>query len=101
MKDVSYNVIRSTLKVKIESMAQEFHAAFCNADLESYNAHKIIKDRSNRLKQQVQHQVNVKCQFDGICPCLRHNLLPCKIKNCLWRHVCRCGASDQIMTPKN
>ena len=28
-KDVPYNIIRSTLKIKIKSMTQEFHSAFC------------------------------------------------------------------------
>ena len=42
-----------------------------------------------------------KCKYDGKCPCLKHDLLPpCKIKNCLGRHVCRSGASDHVMTDK-
>tara|TARA_B000000565_G_scaffold9507_1_gene7250 strand:- start:1657 stop:2595 length:939 start_codon:yes stop_codon:yes gene_type:complete len=100
-KDISYNIIRSTLKVKIKSIAQEFHAAFCDADLDPYKADKVIRDRLNILNQQLQHQINDDYQFDVICPCLRHNLSPpCKIKNCPWRHVCRCGATDHIMTDK-
>ena len=60
LKDISYNIIRSTLKKKIKSMAQEFHAAFCNADLDLHKADKIIVDRLNVLKQQLQHQINDK-----------------------------------------
>ena len=53
------------------------------------------------LKQHLQHQINDKCQFDSRSPCLRHTLSPpCKIKNCLWRHVCRC-AYDHIMTDEH
>ena len=101
-KDISYNIIRSTLKIKIKSMAQEFHAAFCDADLDPYKSDKVIRDRLDILKQQLQHQINDEYQFDSKCPCLRHNLSPpCKIKNCPWRHVCRCGASDHIMTDRH
>ena len=83
-------------------MTQEFHAVFCDADLDSYKSDKVIRDRLYILKQQLQHQINDEYQFDGKCPCLRHNLSPpCKIKNCPWRHVCRCGASDHIMTDKH
>ena len=88
LKDISHNIIGSTLKVKIKSMAQEFHAAFCDADLDPYKADKVIRDRLDVLKQQLQHQINDECQFDGKCPCLRQNLSSsCKIKNCPRRHV--------------
>ena len=54
------------------------------------------------LKQQLHREINDECQFDGTCPCLRLNLSPpCKIKNCAWRHVSRCGASDLIMTDEH
>ena len=101
-KNISYNIVRSTVKVKIKSMAQEFHAAFCDADLDPYKADTVIKDRLNILKQQLQHQINDNYQFDIICPCLRHNLSPpCKIKNCQSPHICRCGASDHTMSDKH
>ena len=59
-KDISYDVIRLTLKVKIKSLAQEFHAAFCEADLQPYKTDKVIRDRLDMLKQQSQHQINDK-----------------------------------------
>ena len=47
-KDIFYNTIRSTLKVKVKSMAQEFHAAFCDTDLDPHEADKVIRDLLNR-----------------------------------------------------
>ena len=64
-KDISYNVIRSTLKVKIKSMVQEFHIAFCDADLDPYKSEKVITDRLNILKQQLKHQINDEYEFDS------------------------------------
>ena len=85
LKDVSYNIIRSTLKVKMKSLAQEFQAAIHDADLNLYKSDKFIRDRLDALKQQLQHQINDDYQFDGISPCLRHDISPqCKIKNCPW-----------------
>ena len=101
-KDFSYNIVRSTLKVKIKSMSQEFHATFCDADLDHCKSDELIDDRIHALKQQLQHQMNDECQFDAICPCLRHSLSPpCEIKNHPWRHMSRCGASNHIMTDEH
>ena len=101
-KNISYDIIRSTLKVEIKSIAQEFHSTFCDVDLNPYKADEVIGDKLKLLKQQLQFQINDKCQFDILSPCLRHNLSPpCKFKNCNWPHVCRCGASDHIMTDKH
>ena len=44
-KDISYNVFRTTSKVKIKSMTQEFHAAFCDVDLDPYKSDKVIRNR--------------------------------------------------------
>ena len=77
-------------------MAKEFHAAFCDADLDPYKSDKVIKERLNILKQQLQHQINDKYQLDSMRPCLRHGLSPaCRIKNCPCRHVCRSGCFDK------
>ena len=35
-KNISYDIIKSTLKVKIKSMVHKFHAAFCDEDLDPY-----------------------------------------------------------------
>ena len=83
-------------------MTQEFDAAFCNADLDPYIADKVIKDRFDILKQQLQLGINDECQFDSKCPSLRHNLSPsCKSKTGTWHNVCACGASDHVMTNKH
>ena len=90
-KDITYDINTPALKVKIESKAQELHATFFDADLNFHDADKAMRDRLNMLEQQLQHQINVKQQFEGICPCLRHNLSPpSKINSCQCRHVCRC-----------
>ena len=86
----------------MKSKAQEFHSAVCDVDMDQSNANKVIQDRLDVLKQQLQHQMHDKYQFDSICPCLRHDLSPpCKIKNCTWPHMCRCGATDHIMMDKH
>ena len=101
-KNISYILIKSALNTKIQSIAQEFHATFCDVDMDPFQADKSIADRLDVLKQQLQHQLNDTYQFDNLCPCLRHNLSPpCKIKNCPWPHICRCGNSDHIMTDKH
>ena len=101
-KDICYDVIRSTFKVNIKSMAHEFKAAFCDADLDPCEADEITLDRLNTWKQHLQHQINDEHQFDGICPCLRHNVsLTCKVRLWQWPHVHRCDASDQIMSDKH
>ena len=101
-KNIAYNVIKSSLKIKTSSMAQEFHATFCDADLDPMKADKNIEDRFKILTQQLQHQIDNNYQFDSMCPCLRHNLTPpCKIKNCPWPHICRCGATDHIMSDRH
>lgn len=101
-KNIAYDILKSTLKVKIKSMAQEFHAVFCDPDLNPYNADKEIRNRFNVIKQQLQHQINDEYQFDITFPCLRHNLTPpCKVKNCQWPHICRCGSSDHLLTEKH
>lgn len=101
-RNIAYNILKSTLKVKTKSMAQEFHAVFCDMDLNPYCADKAIKDRLNVLKQQLKHQINDDYQFDIVSPCLTHNLSPpCKTKNCKWPHICRCGASDHVMTDRH
>ena len=101
-KNISYNILKSTLKIKIKSLAQEFHSVFCNADLDPYTADKSIGDRFGVLNQQLQHQLNDQYQFDTMCPCLIHNLSPpCKVKQCPWPHLCRCGAADHIITDKH
>ena len=100
-KSIAYNILTSAVHVKIKSLAQDFHAAFCDADLDPHNADKSLSDRFNILNQQLQHQINDSYYFDSNCPCLRHNLSPpCKIKNCPWPHICRCGAPDHIITDK-
>ena len=71
-------------------------------DLDPYKSDKVIRDRLDILKQQLQHQINDEYQLDSICPCLRHHLSPpCKIKSCPLQHVCKCGASDHVMTGKH
>ena len=101
-KNIAQNIMQSSLKIKLSSMAQEFHATFCDIDLDPKKADKNIEDRFNVLKQQLQHQLDNTYQFDSTCPCLRHNLTPpCKIKNCPWPHICRCGAMDHIMSDRN
>ena len=55
-------------------MAQELHAAFCDADLDPYKSDEVIRDCLDMLKQQLQHQIKEDHQLDGKCPCLRHNL---------------------------
>ena len=66
---ISHHVTWSTLKVKIKSMPQDFHAAFCDPDLDPYKSDKVIRDRLNMLKQQLQHQMSDECQFVSTCPC--------------------------------
>ena len=101
-KNIAYNIMQSSLKIKISSMAQEFHATFCDADLDPMNADKNIEERFKILNQQLQHQIDNNYQFDSMCPCLRHNLSPpCKVKNCPWPHICRCGAADHIMSDRH
>ena len=101
-KNIAYNIMQSSLKIKISSMAQEFHATFCDADLDPIKADKNIEERLKILTQQLQHQINNTYQFDSMCPCLRHNLSPpCKVKNCPWPHICRCGAADHIMSDRH
>ena len=80
VKDISYNVIKSTSKMKVKSMAQEYHSASCDVDMDPYKANKVVRDRFDLLKQQLQHQINDKCQSDSTRTCSRHNLSPpCKI----------------------
>ena len=45
-------------------MAQGFHAALCDADLDSYISDKVIRIRLDTLKQQLQHQITDEYQFD-------------------------------------
>ena len=59
-KNVSYNIIRSTLKAKIKRMAQEFHAAVCDADLDLYKSVKVMRDR---LDAQKLHNLPPPCRF--------------------------------------
>ena len=49
-KDIAYNILKATLKVQIKSIAQEFHAAFCDVDLDPYNADTNIRERLDILK---------------------------------------------------
>ena len=101
-KNIAYNIIQSSLKIKISSMAQEFHAIFCDVDLDPTKADKNIEERFKILNQQLQHQIDNNYQLDSICPCLRHNLSPpCKVKNCPWPHICRCGATDHVMSDRH
>ena len=100
-KNIAYNIIKNAVYIKIKSMAQEFHASFCDPELKPHTADDAIIQRFNILKQQLQHQIDDKYQFEIVCPCLRHNLSPpCKIKNCPWPHICRCGAIDHVLTNK-
>ena len=54
------------------------------------------------IKIATSNQINDEYQFDSKCSCLRHDLSPpCKIKNCAWRHVRRCSASDHVMADEH
>ena len=41
-------------------MTQKFFVAFCDADFDSCNADKLMQDRLNALKQQLQHHIDAK-----------------------------------------
>ena len=69
-KNISYNIIRSTVNVKVKNVAQEFHAAFCDADLDFYKSDEVTRNRLDALKQQLQHQINDDHRLDSTCPCL-------------------------------
>ena len=51
-------------------MAQEFYEAFCDADLDPYKSDKVIKDRLDLYKQQLQHQTNKKNKSEAKGYCL-------------------------------
>ena len=99
--NIANDILETATAVHIKSMAQEVHAMFSDPDLDPYKADEVLKERFTILRQQLQHQINNEYKFDIISPCLRHNLTPpCKIKNCNMPHICRCGATDHIMSDK-
>ena len=99
--NIANEILETATSVHIKSIAQEMHAMFSDPELDPLEADKVLKERFTVLKQQLQHQINNQYKFDIIAPCLVHNLTPpCKIKGCNRPHICRCGATDHIMSDK-
>ena len=97
-KKAANEILETAMSVGVKSTGQGVRAMFNAPDLDPLKADKVLKN-FNFFKQQLQHQLNDECKFDIIPPCLRHNLTQqCKIKNCNLLHICRFGATDQIMS---
>ena len=99
--NVANEILETAMSLHVKSMAQEMHAMFSDPDLDPLKADDVLKERLTVLKQWLQHQINNQYTFDIILPCLVHNLAqPCKFKGCNMPHICRCGATDHIMSVK-
>ena len=93
---IAFLILSSIPQIKISSMAKEFHAMICNADINPFEANKVIKKRFDILGQKLQHQVDESYSFDSTFPCLIYNTMnPCKDTKCPAPHICGlCGSSD-------